>query len=334
MAATSCVRCSGSCRILSRRFGVVHDQVGTPTWGRALAEALWREVAGPRSQRYRSLDRCRRRQLVRFRGSHPRRGGGSRGSLHLSGEPVIPIGSHEFAAAARRPPYSVLDKDSGWAALGGPARHWRENLRSDAGRISACVICSLPAGPVSSGPPSCTTGLEAHPSDRVVVLDALTYAGNLPVSLDRAYIRPRVLSRATPHTRAGRDPASGPRITTHRPFRGRIPRGPLHRWPRCTRRDQHLGNARAAHRQPVRSGRRRAQKSGARFHHISTDEVYGSLGLRYSSFHRASPPCTCFALCRQQGRVDHLARAYHHTDGLPVTISELHQLWDIPFRRS
>jgi dTDP-4-dehydrorhamnose reductase len=106
---------------------VVHDQVGTPTWGRALAEALWRGAdrdlngivhwtdAGVAS--WYDFAIAIRDEAVAL------------GLLHHPVS-VIPIGSHEFAAAARRPAYSVLDKDSGWAALGGPARHWRENLRS------------------------------------------------------------------------------------------------------------------------------------------------------------------------------------------------------------
>jgi len=43
---------------------------------------------------------------------------------------VRPIRTDEFPRAARRPSYSILDKTAGWAALNGPARHWRTNLRS------------------------------------------------------------------------------------------------------------------------------------------------------------------------------------------------------------
>jgi dTDP-4-dehydrorhamnose reductase len=42
---------------------------------------------------------------------------------------VDPISSEEFPAAAHRPRYSVLDKTSGWIALG-PGRPWRENLKT------------------------------------------------------------------------------------------------------------------------------------------------------------------------------------------------------------
>ena len=43
--------------------------------------------------------------------------------------PVIPIDTADFPTPARRPHYSVLDKSSTFAALGGPAPHWRANLR-------------------------------------------------------------------------------------------------------------------------------------------------------------------------------------------------------------
>ena len=41
----------------------------------------------------------------------------------------------------------------------------------------ACVACSSPAAPASSAPTSSSYWLARHPGDRVVVLDALTYAG-------------------------------------------------------------------------------------------------------------------------------------------------------------
>ncbi len=43
--------------------------------------------------------------------------------------PIRALHSHEYPTPAQRPSYSVLDKSSGWAALGGPAPHWRINLR-------------------------------------------------------------------------------------------------------------------------------------------------------------------------------------------------------------
>jgi len=107
---------------------VVHDQVGTPTWGRALAEALWRAADDPSLRGIVHWTDAGVASWYDFAMAIQEEAL----ALGLLPKPVsvCPIRSEEFPAAARRPRYSVLDKSSGWAALGGPARHWRENLRS------------------------------------------------------------------------------------------------------------------------------------------------------------------------------------------------------------
>lgn len=58
-----------------------------------------------------------------------------------------------------------------------------------------------------------------------------------------------------------------------------------------------------------------------RFHHISTDEVFGSLGLKdlpFSETHSYRPNSPYSA---SKASADHLVRAYHHTYGLNTTIS-------------
>ncbi|RZL66156.1 MAG: dTDP-glucose 4,6-dehydratase [Variovorax sp.] len=60
------------------------------------------------------------------------------------------------------------------------------------------------------------------------------------------------------------------------------------------------------------------QKSAFRFLHVSTDEVYGSLGAGDAAFtetHRYEPNSPYSA---SKAASDHLVRAYHHTYGLPV----------------
>ena len=42
---------------------------------------------------------------------------------------IRPLKTSEFPRPARRPSFSVLDKSTGWSRLGGPAAHWRSNLR-------------------------------------------------------------------------------------------------------------------------------------------------------------------------------------------------------------
>ena len=57
-----------------------------------------------------------------------------------------------------------------------------------------------------------------------------------------------------------------------------------------------------------------------RFHHVSTDEVYGSLG-RTGSFAETTPYDPRSPYSASKASSDHLVRAYFHTYGLPVTIS-------------
>jgi dTDP-glucose 4,6-dehydratase len=61
-------------------------------------------------------------------------------------------------------------------------------------------------------------------------------------------------------------------------------------------------------------------KTGARFHHISTDEVYGSLGDT-GRFLETTPYDPRSPYAASKAASDHLVRAYFHTYGLPATIS-------------
>ncbi len=60
--------------------------------------------------------------------------------------------------------------------------------------------------------------------------------------------------------------------------------------------------------------------TGVRFHHISTDEVYGSLG-ETGFFFETTPYDPRSPYSASKASSDHLVRAYAHTYGLPVTIS-------------
>src|SRR5512146_983132 len=60
-----------------------------------------------------------------------------------------------------------------------------------------------------------------------------------------------------------------------------------------------------------------ARKAGFRFHHISTDEVYGSLGdSGFFTEETAYEPNSPYSASKASS--DHLVRAWHHTYGLPV----------------
>jgi dTDP-glucose 4,6-dehydratase len=65
----------------------------------------------------------------------------------------------------------------------------------------------------------------------------------------------------------------------------------------------------------------RAVASPTRFHHISTDEVYGSLGPSDPAFTETTPYAPNSPYAASKAASDHLVRAYHHTFGLPVTTS-------------
>ena len=63
------------------------------------------------------------------------------------------------------------------------------------------------------------------------------------------------------------------------------------------------------------------QSQGRRFHHISTDEVYGSLAPDDPAFTEQTPYDPSSPYSASKAASDHLARAWHRTYGLPVTIS-------------
>ena len=58
-----------------------------------------------------------------------------------------------------------------------------------------------------------------------------------------------------------------------------------------------------------------------RFHHVSTDEVYGSLSPIDPAFTETTPYAPNSPYSASKAASDHLVRAYHHTYGLKVTTS-------------
>ena len=58
-----------------------------------------------------------------------------------------------------------------------------------------------------------------------------------------------------------------------------------------------------------------------RFHHVSTDEVYGTLGSEDPPFSEITPYAPNSPYAATKAASDHLVRAYHHTYGLQVTTS-------------
>lgn len=64
-----------------------------------------------------------------------------------------------------------------------------------------------------------------------------------------------------------------------------------------------------------------ARKHSKRFHHVSTDEVFGSLEANDPKFNEETPYDPRSPYSASKAASDHLTRAYFHTHGLPITIS-------------
>ena len=60
------------------------------------------------------------------------------------------------------------------------------------------------------------------------------------------------------------------------------------------------------------------ERSRFRFLHVSTDEVYGSLGAADPAFHETTPYAPNSPYAASKAGSDHLVRAYQHTYGLPT----------------
>lgn len=107
---------------------IVADQIGTPTWAKGLAEAIWQAAA--------SSD---------MRGLHHWTDAGVASwydfavaiqeeslSCGLLDQPVEirPIATRDYPTPAKRPQYSVLDKTMTWSQFAIRPPHWRIALRS------------------------------------------------------------------------------------------------------------------------------------------------------------------------------------------------------------
>ena len=64
-----------------------------------------------------------------------------------------------------------------------------------------------------------------------------------------------------------------------------------------------------------------SKKAGFRFHHVSTDEVYGSLSVSDPAFTETNPYEPNSPYSASKAASDHLVRAWFHTYGFPVLTS-------------
>ncbi|MGK2848808.1 MAG: dTDP-glucose 4,6-dehydratase [Minisyncoccota bacterium] len=63
------------------------------------------------------------------------------------------------------------------------------------------------------------------------------------------------------------------------------------------------------------------KKYNKRFHHVSTDEVFGSLGIEDEPFSETTPYDPRSPYSASKAGSDHLVRAYFHTHGISATLS-------------
>jgi dTDP-glucose 4,6-dehydratase len=63
------------------------------------------------------------------------------------------------------------------------------------------------------------------------------------------------------------------------------------------------------------------KRDAFRFHHISTDEVFGTLGFDDRLFTEETPYAPSSPYSASKAASDHLVNAWHHTFGLPVVLS-------------
>jgi len=161
-----------------------------------------------------------------------------------------------------------------------------------------------------------------HPGDRLVVLDALTYAGNL-ASLEP--VRHRETVRFVQGDICNQELVDAllaeEQIDTvvHFAAESHVDRsisGP----------DEFVRtNVTGTHTllQAVRRAWLGAQRPECPvlFHHVSTDEVYGSLAPDDPPFRETTAYAPNSPYSASKAASDHLVRAYHHTYGLPVTTS-------------
>lgn len=163
---------------------------------------------------------------------------------------------------------------------------------------------------------------EQHPEDALVVLDALTYAGNkatLPAIEDGARF-------TFVHGDINNVPLLNELMVVHsidtivhfaaESHVDRSIASPAEFVRTNVLGTQSLLDAARKHWQTEN-----AWREGVRFHHVSTDEVYGTLGPSDAPFSESTAYAPNSPYAASKAGSNHLVRAYHHTFGLPTTIT-------------
>lgn len=162
--------------------------------------------------------------------------------------------------------------------------------------------------------------MQHHPEDRVVVLDLLTYVGNrsnlAPFEANPAF---RFVHGDICDAALVRKVFADGNIDTvvHFAAESHVDRSIAD--PGVFLRTNILGTQVLL--DAAREHWRDKSPNAVRFHHVSTDEVFGSLGKDDPAFTEQTPYAPNSPYAASKAGADHLVRAYYRTYGLPITIS-------------
>ena len=158
-----------------------------------------------------------------------------------------------------------------------------------------------------------------HPSDVIVVLDALTYAGNrdnlAPIIDDDGiqFVRGDICDEALVTKLFDKHKFD---VVVHFAAESHVDRSIVA--PDAFIRTNVVGTH-ALLKAALTAWN--GEYKGRRFHHVSSDEVYGSLGPNDPPFMETSPYDPRSPYAASKAGSDFLVKAYGHTYGLPVTVS-------------
>ncbi len=163
--------------------------------------------------------------------------------------------------------------------------------------------------------------VERYPTDRVVVLDALTYAGNrhnladLDGHAPLRFVKGDICDRPALDQLLAEEQIS---TVVHFAAESHVDRSIL--GPDAFVRTNVVGTFTL-----LESFRQhwlnRGRPEGDRFLHVSTDEVYGTLGPEDPAFRETTPYAPNSPYSASKAGSDHLVRSYFHTYGLPTLIT-------------
>lgn len=133
-------------KLMAARDGinVVADQVGTPTWARDLAKAIYHFATLPNLLGIYHWTDAGVASWYDFAVAIQEEA--HQLGLLQSLIPVQPIRTENYPTPAMRPPYTILDKTATWEKLGYIAQHWRRSLRQMLGEMRQKGLRSKDSG--------------------------------------------------------------------------------------------------------------------------------------------------------------------------------------------